>query len=203
MSNDLPHLTLEVALSPHGRYHLGGQTLTLPWGMWVLFFPRSDHNTANQSSALYQYAFIFYLFVLRHIYKGWFVCITNCQAFTATPHALPRCFNGALWVGSNTALFFGLHPIILKNGPMSDWPNGKRVLLFPVVSTFVPREYRFRFPPLCVNYPSLYPSVAARILWFSSARGAFKCALLPNVTLVWSRCIFNGKQVVWPVGPYL
>lgn len=66
-------------------------------------------------------------------------------------------------LGQTQPWFFGLHPIILKNGPMSDWPNGKSLLFFPVVSTFVPREYRFRFPPLCANSPSLYTSVAARI----------------------------------------
>lgn len=92
-------------------------------------------------------------FVLQHIFNGKFLSITKTAHIRLLQPPYVHRWDVLMepsGLGQNTVLFFGLHPIILKNGPMSDWPNGKSLLFFPVVSTFVPLEYRFHFPPLCV-----------------------------------------------------
>lgn len=148
----------------------------------------------------------FNLLVLQHIYKAWFVSFTNCQTFMANPHAPLRCFNGALWVGSNPGLVFWSTPHYLKNG-LSAWPDGKSLLFFPVVSTFVSREYQFRFPPLRVNYPSLYTSVAARIHHhagiFFRPRCIKKCTVAKRYPCVVSLYFaLDAKKIIWPISPY-
>ncbi len=81
----------------------------------------------------------------------------------------------------------------------------KSLLFFPVVSTSVPREYRFHFqPPFRVNSPSLYV-VRGYLYWlFYNDSVHFKCALLPNITLCVVCCTLHlmpsrscGQTALW------
>lgn len=113
-------------------------------------------------------------------------------------------FNGPLRVGSKSSLVCGLQPITGKKWTNELVTRCKSLLFFPVVSTSVPREYRFHFqPPFRVNSPSLHLSVGTCIRYFLTAIVHFKCALLPNVTLCVVLLYFalDAKQVVWPNSP--
>ncbi len=84
----------------------------------------------------------------------------------------------------------------------------KSLLFFPVVSTSVPREYRFHFqPPFWVNSPSLYLSVGTCIRYFITTRcisNAHCCQTLPcvwfAVLCTWCQA---GRVAKQPFGSYL
>lgn len=101
-------------------------------------------------------------FVLQHIFNGKFLSITKTAHIRLLQPPYVHRWDVLMepsGLGQNTALFFGLHPIILKNGPMSDWPNGKSLLFFPCGVHLCASGISVSFPTaICVNNPSLYLS---------------------------------------------
>lgn len=88
--------------------------------------------------------------------------------------ALLRSLMDPFGSGQNSALFVVCSPLVKKR-TNELVTQCKSLLFFPVVSTSVPREYRFHFWPLFrVNNPSLYLSVGTCIHYFLSAHSAFQ-----------------------------
>lgn len=118
-------------------------------------------------------------------------------------------FNGPLLVWSKSSLVCGLQPITGKKWTNELVTRCKSLLFFPVVSTSVPREYRFHFrPPFRVNSPSLHLSVGTCIRYFLTAHSAFQmrtaakryplCGLA--VLCTWCQA---GRVAKQPSGSYL